>query len=180
MLFTSIATSPRGATHVACTAKRPLENVWDYPRPPALEKTTHDIKIMVNQTVIAQTREAWRVLETSHPPTYYLPPEAITPGVLRVAPGGSTTCEWKVGLGDTFWRRSNTHTLNRGKPHTTTWSWGMIVIPCSRARRGPTTSQPPPLHPLRAAWRFTLTHRWSALSMGSVCSPSLDRFTGGG
>ena len=43
---------------------------------------------------IASTDRGWRVLETSHPPTYYLPHEAFTDGVLREAPG-SSWCEWK-------------------------------------------------------------------------------------
>lgn len=45
-------------------------------------------------TVVADTRISIRTLETSHPPSYYLPPDAIAPGVLRRAGGGSF-CEWK-------------------------------------------------------------------------------------
>lgn len=94
-----------------------MEDVWEYPRPPALQKTTHKIKITTDNPqnlMIAHTRDAYRVLETSHPPTYYLPPESITPGTLRASPGGNTMCEWKVILwGCTCLPQSNTHTTGQ-------------------------------------------------------------------
>ena len=44
--------------------------------------------------VVADTTASLRVLETSHPPTYYLPLDAFADGVLR--PGeGASWCEWK-------------------------------------------------------------------------------------
>ena len=43
---------------------------------------------------IASTTNGWRVLETSHPPTYYLPMDAFEAGVLRPA-SGQSWCEWK-------------------------------------------------------------------------------------
>ena len=49
------------------------ESVWDYPRPPRVEKTNAKIKIEFNNKIIAQTENAYRVLETSHPPVYYIP-----------------------------------------------------------------------------------------------------------
>lgn len=70
------------------------ESVWDYPRPPLLEPTPKRLTIVFAGTVIAETTSAYRVLETSHPPNYYLPPDAIAPGVLRPVPGASW-CEWK-------------------------------------------------------------------------------------
>ncbi|GEP39976.1 hypothetical protein NPS01_36390 [Nocardioides psychrotolerans] len=70
------------------------ESVWDYPRPPALETTNVSITVELGGRVIARTTAAWRVLETSHPPTYYLPAEAFEPGVLREVSGASW-CEWK-------------------------------------------------------------------------------------
>lgn len=51
------------------------ESVWDYPRPPRLEDTTKHLQIVFAGITIADTRRARRVLETSHPPVYYLPPE---------------------------------------------------------------------------------------------------------
>ena len=68
--------------------------MWDYPRPPRLETFEGEITVELGGEVIAATRQAWRVLETSHPPTYYLPRSAFRDGVLRPAPG-SSWCEWK-------------------------------------------------------------------------------------
>ncbi len=70
------------------------ESVWDYPRPPRLESFEGEITVELGGEVIAATRQGWRVLETSHPPTYYLPRSAFRDGVLRSAPG-SSWCEWK-------------------------------------------------------------------------------------
>ena len=70
------------------------ESVWDYPRPPRLERTTNEIEVVLGGEVVARTGAALRVLETSHPPTYYLPMSSFTRGALRAAPGGSM-CEWK-------------------------------------------------------------------------------------
>jgi uncharacterized protein (DUF427 family) len=70
------------------------ESVWDYPRPPRLEATTKRIRIVLDGITIADTRRAWRVLETSHPPVYYLPPDDVAREYLRPARGASS-CEWK-------------------------------------------------------------------------------------
>ena len=70
------------------------ESVWDYPRPPRLEISAERVEVELGGRVIATTSHSWRVLETSHPPTYYLPREAFEPGVLREA-AGATWCEWK-------------------------------------------------------------------------------------
>lgn len=70
------------------------ESVWDYPRPPLLEHFAGSITVELGGEIIASTTRAWRVLETSHPPSYYLPREAFTKGVLRPA-DGSSWCEWK-------------------------------------------------------------------------------------
>ena len=70
------------------------ESVWDYPRPPRLEPFRGRITIELGGEVIADTDRGWRVLETSHPPTYYLPRDAFRAGVLQDAPG-SSWCEWK-------------------------------------------------------------------------------------
>ena len=70
------------------------ESVWDYPRPPALQPVADEIVVELGGREIARTTSAYRVLETSHPPVYYLPPEAFAEGVLRAAGGGSF-CEWK-------------------------------------------------------------------------------------
>ena len=70
------------------------ESVWDYPRPPRLEPFRGLITVELGGEVIASTDHGWRVLETSHPPTYYLPRVAFADGVLRDAQGESW-CEWK-------------------------------------------------------------------------------------
>ena len=70
------------------------ESVWDYPRPPRLERTEALIEVVLGGDVIASSQGGWRVLETSHPPTYYLPRAAFTEGVLRTASRASW-CEWK-------------------------------------------------------------------------------------
>ena len=75
-------------------AARPLERVADYPRPPRLERSERHVAIRLGGETIAETREAFRVLETFHPPSWYLPRGAFRPGVLRPAPGASH-CEWK-------------------------------------------------------------------------------------
>ena len=70
------------------------ESVWDYPRPPRIEDTSRHIEIIFNGMTIADSSGAKRVLETTHPPTYYIPPEDIQMECLVKAPG-SSFCEWK-------------------------------------------------------------------------------------
>lgn len=70
------------------------ESVWDYPRPPRLEAVEARIEIVLGDVTIARTDRALRVLETSHPPTYYLPQAAFVTGSLRPA-AGTSFCEWK-------------------------------------------------------------------------------------
>jgi uncharacterized protein (DUF427 family) len=66
---------------------------WDYPRPPALEPVAKPIRIEFAGRTIAATKAAYRVLETSHPPTYYLPRAAFIDCTLEPAPG-RIVCEW--------------------------------------------------------------------------------------
>ena len=70
------------------------ESVWDYPRPPRLEDSPKHIQIIFNGVTIADTHRAKRVLETSHPPIYYIPPEDIKMEYLSSTNKGSF-CEWK-------------------------------------------------------------------------------------
>jgi uncharacterized protein (DUF427 family) len=74
------------------------ESVWDYPRPPRLEDVSKHIQIIFNGEIIADTHNAKRVLETSHPPVYYLPPEDIKMEYLSQTPRNSF-CEWKGSAG---------------------------------------------------------------------------------
>jgi uncharacterized protein (DUF427 family) len=86
------------------TATRPQgggvsESCWDYPRPPRLEPARRRVRILDPEgrpivDVDPAEGRAWRVLETSHPPTYYVAADAVAPGAVR--PGqGSSWCEWK-------------------------------------------------------------------------------------
>jgi uncharacterized protein (DUF427 family) len=73
-------------------------SVWDFPRPPALVQWHEHVVVTFAGVVVAETTEAWSVLETSHPPTYYLPPAAFEEGSTRPA-AGTTLCEWKGTAG---------------------------------------------------------------------------------
>jgi uncharacterized protein (DUF427 family) len=76
------------------------ESVWDYPRPPSAEVTGRHVLVEVGGQVLAETRRAIRVCETSHPPVFYVPRDDIAAGVLERAGGGSW-CEWKGTA--TYW-----------------------------------------------------------------------------
>ena len=68
--------------------------MWDYPRPPRLERDPRRVRVVLGGERIADTTGAYRVLETSHPPSFYLPREDFAPGALSPAEGASF-CEWK-------------------------------------------------------------------------------------
>lgn len=70
------------------------ESVWAYPRPPRLEPTPKRLQIVHAGRVIADSRNALRLLETSHPPSYYIPPADIDMTLMLPGRGGSF-CEWK-------------------------------------------------------------------------------------
>ena len=97
---------PAGVTPLAPGAGQ--ESVWDYPRPPRIEPTSRLLEVEHTGVVVARTTRAVRVLETSHPPTYYLPLEDVRQDLLRAA-SKRTLCEWKGGaayydvvIGDTL------------------------------------------------------------------------------
>lgn len=71
------------------------ESVWDYPRPPRVEATTDRIRIRLGGETVVDTTDAVRVLETSHPPVYYVPRNEVH-AELTAAPGASF-CEFKGG-----------------------------------------------------------------------------------
>lgn len=70
------------------------ESVWDYPRPPRLETSTRHIQVIFGGVTIADTWRALRVLETSHPPVYYLPPDDVRMEFMFHSSYHSY-CEWK-------------------------------------------------------------------------------------
>jgi len=76
------------------------ESVWDYPRPPAVEDCPRHVRVFFRDQVIADSRAAKRVLETRHPPVFYIPPSDVRTDLLT--PSNRTTfCEWK-GLAQYF------------------------------------------------------------------------------
>ena len=70
------------------------ERVAAYPRPPLLESCGRQVRVEVLGRVLADTHRSLRVLETFHPPSFYLPPEGLDLTLLQLAPGHSF-CEWK-------------------------------------------------------------------------------------
>lgn len=71
-----------------------MESVWDYPRPPRVEPSQKLVRVEFAGEVIAETTHAYRVLETSHPPVYYIPPEDVRSEYLRPSRRHSY-CEFK-------------------------------------------------------------------------------------
>ncbi len=78
-----------------------IESVWDYPRPPKLDRTASYLVVMHCGVVLAETTKAMRVLETSHPPVYYIPPADIAMKFLRRSSRRSSYCEFKGSA--TYW-----------------------------------------------------------------------------
>jgi uncharacterized protein (DUF427 family) len=70
------------------------ESAWDYPRPPAVSPTDAHVRVEHGGIVLADTRRAIRILETSQPPAFYLPPDDVDLGLLAPSPT-RTFCEWK-------------------------------------------------------------------------------------
>jgi len=77
------------------------ESVWDYPRPPALERSERRVVVRSGAIVIADSTSAWRVLETSHPPTWYIPRADIGEQHLQRSAARGSVCEWKGAA--TYW-----------------------------------------------------------------------------
>ena len=76
------------------------ESVCDYPRPPSIEKVSKHIKVFFGGRLIADTKSAYRALETSHPPTYYIPPNDVQFEYLQKI-NKRTICEYK-GIADYY------------------------------------------------------------------------------
>ncbi len=72
-----------------------VERVWDYPRPPAVSPATRRVRVELAGEVLADSTRALRVLETSHPPTVYIPPADVRAGLLTPSGARSTWCEYK-------------------------------------------------------------------------------------
>ena len=70
-----------------------MERVWDYPRPPAVVPCDRRAWVALDGAVVADSRRALRVLETSHPPVIYIPAGDVVP--LAESRVRSTWCEFK-------------------------------------------------------------------------------------
>ena len=70
------------------------ENVWNYPRPPICQPHKGTLEVLVANKSIAKTNNAFRVIETSHPPTYYFPPYDVDMSLFKKNKSNSF-CEWK-------------------------------------------------------------------------------------
>ena len=71
------------------------ESVWDYPRPPRVELSSRRIRVVLGGSVVADTTRAHCVLETGHPPVYYVPLADVVPGSLEPSRSKRTLWEWK-------------------------------------------------------------------------------------
>jgi uncharacterized protein (DUF427 family) len=72
-----------------------MERVWDYPRPPAVVPCERRVRVEIDGEVVADTERALRVLETSHPPGIYIPPDDVVDGWLLPSRKRTTWCEFK-------------------------------------------------------------------------------------
>lgn len=71
------------------------ESVWDYPRPPRLEPVPETLRVIFAGEEVARTTRGYRVLETSHPPVYYFPPDDVVADYVRRHERPASHCEWK-------------------------------------------------------------------------------------
>lgn len=92
------------------------ESVWDYPRPPRMDEDSRLVRVLHDGKVIAETRNAVRILETASPPTFYLPPDDVRTDLLERARGASI-CEWKGSA--TYWSLVE----DRGEVPNVAWSY---------------------------------------------------------
>ena len=77
---------------------KPIESVWDYPRPPRLERVPWRVRVVHRGVTVVDAPSAQRILETSQPPAYYVSPEFVDHTAL-VPSQRRTFCEWK-GVAD--------------------------------------------------------------------------------
>lgn len=92
--FRSSPSSSSSASEPVQEPRSGPESVWDYPRPPRVERSSRRIRVIVDGVVVADTTRALRVLETSHPPAWYLPAEDIRMDLVERS-GRTSWCEFK-------------------------------------------------------------------------------------
>ena len=121
-VFTTMQPRSDSSTLHAVMNRRPTpepirngeESVWDYPRPPRLEAVTRRIEVIFGGVKIAETDRAYRVLETSHPPNYYLPADSFIEGAVVIG-DGTSYCEWKG--------RASYYTIRGGEESAINAAW---------------------------------------------------------
>ena len=72
-----------------------MERVWDFPRPPAVVASDRRVRVELAGAVLADSTRVLRVLETSHPPTVYIPLADVRADLLVTSQARSTWCEFK-------------------------------------------------------------------------------------
>ncbi|MFT4621668.1 MAG: hypothetical protein ACI8PZ_000320 [Myxococcota bacterium] len=82
-------------TGCAADVETAVERVWDYPRPPRIEPCTKSLEVVFAGHVLAHTTAGMRVLETSHPPVYFIPRADVDLDRLRPSRRRTTWCEFK-------------------------------------------------------------------------------------
>ncbi len=90
------------------------ESVWDYPRPPRLEPSAKHVQVYFAGELVADSRRTLRILETSHPPTFYIPPEDVRTELLTQT-AQKSFCEFKGGA--SYW------TLKVGEQESENAAW---------------------------------------------------------
>ncbi len=94
-----------------------MEHVWDYPRPPAIDPCALTVRVELGGETIAESDRALRVLETSHPPTIYIPMDDVRTGVLTPSDARSTWCEFKGAA------RYYDASASRRRVHAVAWAF---------------------------------------------------------
>ncbi len=74
--------------------KRGQESVWNYPRPPKLERVNQQIRVEFGGLVLSETTQGYRLLETASPPVYYFPPMDVRIVYLMLS-SKQTVCKWR-------------------------------------------------------------------------------------
>ncbi|MFD2562332.1 DUF427 domain-containing protein [Aquimarina rubra] len=99
----------------AITPKEGQRSVWDFPRPPAIEKVCKPVIVHYKGVTIANSNEALAVLETASPPTYYIPKGDVQMAMLTSIRSKTSLCEWKGNA--VYW------TLKTGIDRPVAWSY---------------------------------------------------------
>jgi uncharacterized protein (DUF427 family) len=99
-----------------------MERVWDYPRPPAIRVCDRRVRVEWAGEVLADSIQALRVLETSHPPTIYIPPADVRLSLLAASDAGLTWCEFKGQA------RYLDATVAGDRAHAVAWSYAAPTV----------------------------------------------------